>query len=180
LIEVKGRVFVSNPNIAANFARENELQNGGLEAIYGEPPVYWWQWAQNCKPTFLYPEPGRIGGSAIAIRIVEFEPFKPGSEAIWGQDVAIEAGKSYVIGGWVKTSDVEGAGGAMIVPGWKGPGNTWISLTPIMPYLKGTNGWNYYQGSVIAPPGATICNVCCLMSGCSGTAWYDDLLFEEK
>ena len=180
LIEVRNRVNVTNPNISDTFARENELQNAGFEAIYGTHPVYWWQWSKNCKPTFLYPEPGRIGESAIAIRMMELEPYTSWPEAIWHQDIPVQSGKSYTVGGWIKTEDIQGNGGAMIVPHWKGPGNTWISLTEFMPYIKGTNGWTYYQGNVTAPPGAAICSVCCLVTGCSGTAWYDDILFKEK
>jgi len=92
----------------------------------------------------------------------------------------VQPGKSYTVGGWIKTEDIVGQGGAMIVPHWKGPGNTWISATEVMPYLKGTAGWTYYQGKVTAPPGATTCTVCCLMADCSGTAWYDDITFKEK
>jgi hypothetical protein len=75
---------------------------------------------------------------------------------------------------------VYGKDGARFVPQWKGPGNKWISATPFMPFIKATNGWTYYQGNVTAPPGATICTLCCQMAGCSGTAWYDDITFKEK
>ncbi|MEI7847780.1 MAG: hypothetical protein WCK35_18400, partial [Chloroflexota bacterium] len=85
-----------------------------------------------------------------------------------------------VVGGWIKTEGVEGRSGVMIMPGWQGAGYTWISATEFMPYLKGTTGWTYYQGTVVAPQGATVCTLCCLMAGCSGTAWYDDITFKEK
>jgi hypothetical protein len=180
LIEVRNRVYVTNPNISDTFARENELQNAGFEAIYGTHPVYWWQWSKNCKPTFLYPEPGRIGESSVAIRMMELEPYTSWPEAIWLQNIPVQSGKSYTVGCWIKTEGIQGKGGAMIVPHWKEPGNTGISATEFMPYIKGTNGWTYYQGNVTAPPGAAICTLCCLMAGCSGTAWYDDIAFKEK
>jgi hypothetical protein len=180
LIEVRNLVFVTNPNIATTFTGENELQNAGFEAIYGRPPLYWGKGSQNCKPTFLYPEPGRIGGSSVAIRMMELAPFTPWPQAIWTQNIPVQSGKSYTVGGWIKSEDIEGKGGAMIVPQWKGLGNKWISTTAFMPYLKGTTGWTYYQGNVTAPPGATICTISCLMAGCSGTAWYDDISFKEK
>jgi hypothetical protein len=68
----------------------------------------------------------------------------------------------------------------MIELHWRGPGNKFISATQFMQYLKGTNGWTYYQGRVTAPPGATICTVCCTMAGCSGTAWFDDISFKAE
>jgi hypothetical protein len=180
LIEVSDRVFVTNPNIYVTFAANDQLQNAGFEAVYGNPPAHWGKWSQNCKPTFLYPEPGRIGGSSVAIQMMELEPFTPWPQAIWLQNIPVQSGKSYTVGGWIKSENIEGKGGAMIVPQWKGPGNKWISQTAFMPYLKGATGWTYYQGNVTAPPGATICTVCCFMAGCSGTAWYDDISFKEK
>ncbi|MHB8085424.1 MAG: glycosyltransferase family protein [Dehalococcoidia bacterium] len=180
LIEVSNRVFVTNPNISATFAANDQLQNAGFEAVYGHPPVYWGKVSQNCKPTFLYPEAGRIEGASVAIRIMELAPFSPWPQAIWTQNIPVQSGKSYIVGGWIKSEDIEGKGGAMITTQWKGPGNKWISQTAFMPYLKGATGWTYYQGNVTAPPGATTCTVCCQMGGCSGTAWYDDISFKEK
>jgi hypothetical protein len=180
LSEVSDRVFVTNPNISTTFAQESELQNAGFEAVYGNPPTHWGKWSQNCKPAFLYPEQGRIGESSVAIRMMELESSTPTPQAIWLQNIPVQPGKSYTVGGWIKTENVEGQSGAMIVPNWKGPGNTWISATEFMPYLKGTNSWTYYQGNVTAPQGAAICTVCCLVSGCAGTAWYDDIEFKEK
>ena len=180
LIEVRHRVFVTNPNISAAFAANGQLQNAGFEALYGKPPARWGQWSQNCKPAFLYPEPGRIGGSSVAIRMGELEPSAPSPQAIWLQSIPVQPGKSYTVGGWIKTADIKGKGGAMIVPQWKGPGNKWISQTAFMSYLKGTTGWTYYQGKVTAPPGAINCTFCCALNECSGTAWYDDITFKEK
>ncbi len=180
LIEVRNRVFVTNPDISATFAGENELQNAGFEAVYGNPPAYWSQWTENCKPTFMFPEPGRSSGYCMGIQMYETEPYTLWPLANWFQNISVQEGKSYVVGGWIKTEDIKGRGGAMIMPGWQGPGYNWISATEFMPYLKGTNGWTYYQGTVTAPPGATICTVCCLMSGCSGTAWFDDIPFKEN
>ena len=180
LIEVRGRVFITNPNVSATFAANNQLQNAGFEAVYGNPPAHWGKWSQYCKSAFLYPEPGRIGESSVAIRMVELESSTLSPQAIWLQNIPVQPGKSYTIGGWIKIEDIQGKGGAIIVSHWKGPGNTWISATEVMPCLKGSTDWTYYQGEVTAPQGATICTVCCLMSDCSGTAWYDDIIFKEK
>lgn len=180
LIEVRNGVFVTDPNISVGFAKENELQNGGFEAVYGYPPVYWEQWQQNCKPEYIFPDLGRNGGVCVSIRMYETEPYTPWPLAIWLQNIPVQSSKSYTVGGWIKIDSVEGPGGVMIEPQWQGPGYKWISATAFMPILKGTNGWTYYQGDVTAPPGATICTLCCLAEGCSGQAWYDDILFREK
>ena len=180
LITVRNRVYITNPNISGSFALQGEVQNAGFEAMNGNLPGYWEQWQQNCKPEYIYPDLGRDGGVCVSINIYETEPYVPWPMATWLQNIPINSGNSYIIGGWIKTDNVEGPGGARILPQWQGPGFKRISATAFMPTLKGSNGWTYYQGDVTAPPGATICTLCCLIEGCSGTAWYDDILFKEK
>ena len=116
----------------------------------------------------------------MGIEIFETEPFDPWPTAVWHQNIPVEAGKSYRVGGWIRTENIVGWGGAMVVPHWKGPGGTWIGHTEFMSYVKDTNGWTYYEGEVTAPPGTTTCTLHCLIAGCSGTAWFDDIVFEEK
>ncbi len=180
LIEVSKDVYLTNPNISEAFVSKDGLQNASFEYIYGKPPAFWWHWSQNCQPLFLFPEPGRNGGSCIAIQMSETEPFQPSPSAIWLQNVPVQEGRSYIIGGWINTETIIGQGGARIVSQWKGPGNKWIGATEFMKYVKGTNSWTHYQGKVTAPPGATICTVGCSMAGCSGTAWYDDISFQAE
>jgi len=142
----------------------------------------WTSWSQNCTPTFLFPEPGRSGGSCMGIEMSEIEPFDPWSTATWLQNVPVVAGKSYSIAGWIRTENVIGKGGAMIVLDWKRPEGEFIGDTQFMNYVQGTTGWTYYEGEVTAPPGATFCTVCCRMGDCSGKAWFDDdiVLGEES
>jgi len=180
LVEARKNVYLTSPNLSRGLSTSGGLQNAGFEAFYGEPPAHWYSYSQDCTPTFLYPEPGRNGGSCVGIQMSESEPFDPWPVAIWLQDVPVEAGNSYRVGGWIKTQKIVGRGGAMIVPHWKGPGNTWIDATEFMTYVQGTNGWTYYQGEVTAPPGAIKCTVCCLIGGCSGTAWFDGIVFGKK
>ena len=180
LVNVRDNVYLTNPNLSRDLLIPAGLQNTGFEAISGDPPAPWYPWPQNCTPTFLFPEPGRSGGTCVGIEMFETEPFDPWPSAIWLQDIPVEAGKSYRVGGWIRTENIVGQDGAIIVPHWKGPGNTWISFTKLMSYVQGTNGWTYYQGTVTAPPGATTCTLCCLLGGCSGTAWFDDIVFKEK
>lgn len=179
LVEVRHNVYLTNPNISRSISPSNVLQNAGFEAIYGNPPAKWYQWSQNCKPSFQYPEPGRTGGSCISVTLWESEPFNPWPLATWLQNVPVTAGRSYSVAGWIRTESIVGKGGAFIVPQWKGPRNTWTSQTQFMSYVQGTTGWTYYQGKVTAPPGATTCSVCCALAGCSGKAWFDDIMFSD-
>ncbi len=128
LIEVRDNIFLTNPNVSPGFAAKSDLQNGGFEAIYGTPPTYWGQWWQNCQPLFLFPQAGRNGGTSAAIRISEIGSFEPWPQAIWTQNVPVEAGKTYVIGGWIRTDNVTGQEGVSIVPDWKGPGMPFSGL----------------------------------------------------
>ena len=180
LIEIRANIYITNPNNSNLFPSTEGLQNGDFEAVYGIPPARWVQWSQNCTAAFKYPDQGRNGGVCVSIHMFEIEPFKPWPQAVWAQDVPVQGGRSYVIGGWVRSENISGQGGAMIVPQWKGPGYSWIGATDFMPYLKDTNDWSYYEDTVAAPAGATTCTVCCFMAGCSGTAWYDDIFFREK
>jgi hypothetical protein len=179
LVEARNNVYLLDPKTSPKIGLSNLLQNAGFEAISGNPPAHWYKWFRNCKPSFQYPEPGRTGGSCVGIEMFEAEPFKPWPFATWLQDIPVTAGESYSIGGWIKTESVIGQGGAMIVPHWKGPGGTWISGTKFMSDVQGTTGWTYYQGKVTAPQGATICTVCCALAGCSGKAWFDDIMFSN-
>jgi hypothetical protein len=179
LVEARSNVYLLNPKRSQKIGLSNLLQNAGFEAIYGNPPANWYQWSRTCKPSFQYPEPGRTGGSCVGIEMFETEPFSPWPTAVWLQNVAVTAGESYTIGGWIRTESVIGQGGAMIYPSWKGPGNTWISNTHFMSYVQGTTGWTYYEGKVTAPQGATTCTVCCALEGCSGKAWFDDIMFSN-
>ncbi|MCX6007015.1 MAG: hypothetical protein NTZ34_07115 [Chloroflexi bacterium] len=159
LVEVRNNIYISNPNILSAEGK-NMLSNAGFEAISEDPPVYWGKWFQNCEPTFMFPEHGRNDGVCVSIHMVENGPFESWPQAIWGQNVPVQAGKSYIIGGWIRSELIDGSGGAMIVPHWKGPGDAWISATEFMPYFQGTTGWAYYEGKVTAPEGASICTIC--------------------
>ncbi|MGA9048024.1 MAG: hypothetical protein WB588_03435 [Dehalococcoidia bacterium] len=181
LAMVRSDIYISNPNISNSFAKDTTLfKNPGFEQVTDNPPGYWYTSSRNCVPAFLYPEPGRNNGWSVGIEVPKAPSTGTASDAIWLQNVPVQQGRSYTIGGWVKTYNVEGQNGVMIMPGWQGPGYQWISATEFMPYLKGTNDWSYYQGIVTAPPGATICSIYCLLSNCSGQAWFDDLIFDSK
>ena len=180
LVEVRKNIYLTNPNLSSVPSISGRLQNPGFWEMHDNLPVGWYSWSQHCTPIFLYPETGRSGVYCVGIEMFETEPFDPWPVAIWLQNMPVEAGISYTIGAWIRTEDIVGWGGAMIAPHWKGPEDTLIGHTEFMSYVQGTSDWTYYQGEVTAPPGATVCTISCLISGCSGTAWFDDIVFKEK
>ena len=84
------------------------------------------------------------------------------------------------MGGWIRTENIVGWGGAMIVPHWKNSENEIIEATEYMSYIRNTNDWTYYEYRAVAPRGADHCTLLCVLAGCSGTAWFDDLVFEAE
>ncbi|MGA9048004.1 MAG: hypothetical protein WB588_03335 [Dehalococcoidia bacterium] len=180
LVEVNNNIYITNPNVLSGTGKSNILRNAGFEAIYGQPPLFWSTYMRNCTATFIYPEPGRLGGSSAGIHVQQIGPSNQPAAAVWFQHVPVQAGVSYVISGWVRTQDIAGRGGAMIVPQWKGPDYSWISASEFMPDISGNNGWTYYEGKVVAPEGASFCGVSCLMEDCIGSAWFDDIVFRQE
>ena len=136
----------------------------------------WWSDSKDCTPNFVVNKSERDGNPCIGIQI---SATKPGAWARWIKDIPVEAGKSYHISGWIKTENLSGSGGVMIVPWWKGPGDTWVGSSQFMKYVMGTNGWTYYEGEVTAPAGSTRCTICCFADSCTGTAWFEDIVFGE-
>lgn len=180
IVQVRRGVFITNPNIRGSFNATNLVRNPDFEYFGGKPPEFWDIWSQNCDRSFLFPEEGLNGGSCVAIRMIGSEPYKESPIAVWGQNIPIQEGKSYYIGGWVKTEDVVGLGGAKIRVNWLGPKSTWIGISDFMIDISGTNEWTFYQGKVKALPGATIGNVVLWLSSNSGTAWYDSIAFKNE
>jgi hypothetical protein len=163
-----------NPDFKWSLQLPERITDPGFEDAHVN--AAWSNYYQNSTPAFLYPAPGRNGGLCAGIELPPSKSDQP-PMAMWLQDIPVQAGKSYPVGGWVKTENIDGGGGVMIMPTWKGPGNTWIGATKFMSYVKGTGDWKYYQGVVTAPEGATICTLSLVMEGCSGKAWFDDIVF---
>ncbi len=172
VIKIKDRTFLFTATDS------NQLQNEGFER-FSQLPSPWVKWAQNSRPYFLYPEPGRDGGQCVGITISTEKPYDPWPMASWLQNVPVLPGYSYKIGGWIKTENISGAGGASILISWKESNNEWMNTHQFMKYLQGTSNWQYYEGIVTVPPQAASCDVCCSLGGASGTAWFDDIAFSQ-
>ena len=181
LVKVSSNVYMTITNISGSFIKEDGLQNGNFESVYGNPPAFWSKYSYKCEEMFLFPEPGRNGGACVAIKILATEPFdKSRPHAIWLNSVPVQEGQAYQIGGWIRTDKINGQGGASLTVQWKGPDNKGISVNGFMKELQGTCGWTHYQGRVTAPPGAIRGVICAGIVECMGTAWFDDILFKAE
>lgn len=182
LDNINTSTYIIKPSLRGNLTpHQDSLQSGWtFESILSSVNA-WHNWSENCEASFLYPQSGRNGGTSIGINVTKTAPdLKPWPHARWYQLVNIAAGKSYQISGWISTENITGNGGARLFAYWYGPGYKWISDTPFMTTIKGTNGWTNYSGKVTAPAGAERCMVGCIMGNCTGTAWFDDLVFKEE
>jgi len=177
LLKVRDNVFIIDEDISDGFVAKGTLQNGGFEAVSGRPPAGWARRQSNNQPYFLFPGAGRLGGSSAGIKMSAAAPYKPWPVARWRQQVAVQEGTSYAMGGWIKTKDIAGDGGARLAIQWRNAANKALKTAELMPYIKGTNSWSYYEYKVTAPAGAAACYLWLEMAGCSGTAWFDDIIF---
>jgi len=180
LLEIRENIFVIDEDMADSFAATGTLQNGGFEAVRARPPANWARRQSNNQPTFLFPEPGQNGGSCAGIKMSAAAPYKPWPVARWQQKVAVQPGTTCVIGGWIKTDDIAGEGGARLAIQWRNSSNKALKTAEVMPYLGGNNSWSYYEYRVRAPAEAATCYVCLELAGCSGTVWFDDIVFKAE
>jgi len=180
LITVRANVFITDPARVDDMYPSDGLQNEGFESVRGSPPESWLQWAKDCDPAFLFPRSGRDGGACIGICMAKNDVFNKRPIATWSQNVPVHEGTTYQIGGWIRTEEITGQGGARIAVHWRAPGNIFINDDSFMEYLQGNNDWAYYHGHITAPPAATICNIGAWMADCSGTAFYDDIFFKPE
>jgi len=180
LLQVKENVYVTAGSITNSSAATTTLQNGGFDAVTPAPLSGWARSSANIMPDYLFPEPGRTGGSSASIKMSAAAPYKPWPVARWYQKVAVQPGTTYAMGGWIKTDNITGDGGARLAIQWRNT-NTKILKTPdLMAYTKGTVDWTYYEYKVNAPSDAAACYILLEMAGCSGTAWFDDSSFKVE
>ena len=180
LLKVRENVFIIDEDIANSFATTSALQNGSFEAVSGRPPANWAKSSANTKPAYLFPEPGRIGGSSVGIKMSAAAPYKPWPSARWQQKVAVQPGTTYIIGGWIKTGDIAGDGGARLAVLWVNSSGKTVKGAELMPYIKSNGGWSYYKYRAAAPEGAASCYLWLELAGCSGTAWFDDITLNAE
>jgi len=184
LLKVRDNVYctaASGPG--DNFSAAGALQNGSFEAVTPTPLAGWVSEVNNIKKSdylFLFPEQGRIVGTCAGINMSAAAPHKLWNVARWYQNVAVQPGTTYIIGGWIKTKEIVGDGGARMAVQWQNSDNKGLKSAEFMPYIKGSSGWSYYEYWTAAPAGAASCYIRLELAGCSGTAWFDDIIFKAK
>ncbi|MDP6634019.1 MAG: hypothetical protein QGG42_03905 [Phycisphaerae bacterium] len=144
------------PNLLPNFSFEDKVANGargwGTQAWSGKDRVLWG-----------IESSGKSGKRCVSIRSAG------GSDAAWIAIVKVEPNTHYELSGWIKTSAIRGAKGAMFnIQALKG------SETPA---VTGTTGWTQVS-RVFKTNNKTEVQVNCLFGGwgrSTGQAWYDDV-----
>jgi len=160
-----------------NLTTANLMINGSFEAIKPAPLAGWGKASGKTNPDYLFPEAGRAGGSSVGLKMSATAPYQPWPSIKWQQTVAVQAGITYDIGGWIQSQDITGDGGARLGIQWRDAANHGFKTVELMPYVTGNNTWSYYNYKVTAPAGAAACYIWLELAGCSGTAWFDDITF---
>jgi hypothetical protein len=180
LLKIRENVYLASSAMWASFSAPAPLKNGGFEAVNGNPPANWGERYSNSNPSFLFPQPGRGGGNCVGIILPASAPLKPLPTARWQQSVSVQTGHTYIIGGWIKTREIVGQGGARLALQWRNAEVIGIKSPDIMPYVRGTSDWTYFTYRATAPLEAAVCFIWLELAGCSGTAWFDDVVFRAE
>lgn len=149
-----------------------EVKNAGFEE---GTPKDWQTYSTGAAQRYTYPEPGRLGGSSVAI---EYLTREAGKIAIWVQDVQIGRTKKYKLSGWIKTQNIIGSGASIKVD-WKDTNGKFLNTSAIMSLQKGTVPWKYFEGTVIPNASAVKATIALELFDCSGKVWFDDIFFSD-
>ena len=153
----------------------NLLSNGDFNSTEGTPAV-WTPWdngtAGDSTPSFR-PTGGRNGSACVEI------VNDAAVASNYNQSVAMEAGKTYRISGYIKTENIsmEGQGAGFAYAGYDAAGNWYCE--DYTDGLYGTNDWSFVEKVFTIPAGvaSTVATVRIWFS--TGTAWFDDVVLEE-
>lgn len=124
---------------------------------------------------YTYPEPGRVGGSSVAI---EYPVISTNNGASWIQEATgISSTKTYKLSGWLKTQNVIGSG-ASIGTDWFGSTGYIGSSSIMATRITGTTGWTYFEGNLTPPTNTISANIILQLYNSSGKVWFDDIYFD--
>ncbi len=162
-------------------AYTNKAVNGDAESGT-TTPANWSTWT-DAGGTFTWDASVKHSGN----RSLKIHNAVPDANSLFYQHTSnVVPGKVYVLSYWIKTDQVSGnadngrgayvnvqfldAGGAVLnsVGGFDAQSNT------------GTNDWTYFSGRMTAPNGTATVQIGTMLYGNTGTAWYDDIRFEEQ
>ena len=162
--ELDGGVALPSGEAAGEPA--SELANGGFEDISGEAPRGWIRTTFAGHATFGVDEHGRTG------RCVQISS-ATGADAGWAIIQHVTPKTHYRLSGWIKTSEVKGATGALFnIHGTE-------SRTSV---VSGTRDWTRVVCEFDSGA-ATSVQINCLFGGwgqSTGAAWYDDVALSAQ
>jgi len=150
--------------------------NGSFEEV-GEDglPVGWKTWLKEL------PEPGCLSVDETFAhsgeRSLKISHRKPTSYSMVDQQVDFEAGKVYVITGWIKGDDIkpgDGAAQARLYIGKEGGNSFKVSKK-----FSGTFDWTYIEIGPFLVEERTWVTLIPYLHHSTGTVWFDDLTFRE-
>jgi alpha-N-arabinofuranosidase len=124
-----------------------------------------WNGGENAKWTAE--STGRSGGKCVSIRS------ENGSDAAWTAVVKVQPNSRYRLSGWIKTSDLHGAVGALL--------NIQNMQQVKTPRVTGTRDWTRVAVVFRTTQPAPL-EINCLFGGwgqSTGQAWYDDVCLEK-
>lgn len=163
----------------------NLLINPGFETVStADPnmPANWMIYYEGTQDSpFSYPEPGRIGGSSVALSFTVADI----KEADWIQVVGgISSTNTYKISGWIHTQNVSTGdnNGATVHIDWFNSSQDYINTSRIIvPKIQGTTEWTYFEKYVTdIPADVASAHIVLKMLNATGKVWYDDMSFSKS
>jgi len=179
LIKINNNVYIVNAGKSSVYYNGNLLLNAGFENLRDNAPFPWNKWSRNAQANFLFPSAGHESAQSIGLEITDFLSNEEPPTALWFQDVKVESGKSYIIGGWIKTDGISGNGGVMIMPQWRDDDDNYKGETIIMDYISGDTDWIYYESSIKIPEDISRIRLSLLINNAKGKAWFDNVIVKE-
>jgi len=148
-------------------AAVNILPNPSFEEAQANRVQGWKSraWAGQANARWRVESPGRTGKHCISIASAQ------GADAAWTTTVSVNLNAWYRLSGWIKTSDLRGAVGALL--------NIQNMQAVKTAAISGTQAWT--RVSTVFQAAASELEINCLFGGwgtSTGQAWYDDVVLE--
>lgn len=159
----------------------NLVKNGSFEqAVVTEGLVpQWGAWLPAGNPVVsIVEEDAKQGQQALYISATQ-----TGSVGVLNQSVAVGSQKSYVLGYWMKTEDIDAGGDplgdAYVRIQFLNSQGTQTGSSLATGSADNSGKWRYYSTSFTTPAGTTMIKVEPMLYRASGHVWFDDVLLYD-
>ncbi len=159
----------------------NLVKNGSFEqTVVTEGSVpQWGAWLPTGNPVVsIVEEDTKQGQQALHISATQ-----TGSVGVLNQSVAVGSQKSYVLGYWMKTEDIDAGGDplgdAYVRIQFLNSQGTQTGSSLTTASADNSGKWRYYSTSFTTPAGTTMIKVEPMLYRASGHVWYDDVLLYD-